>query len=179
MSTQREYNPDYIQMPTCTLLDLTPISSDPNEDWLHPVLEMFRPAKPLELPKKPRLYLIASTFGEEFDAEFAPEPTSASDLPDINAIIPRFIHSIVEIWAGRRAASQVQNLCHYLIFSQLQRKAGKLTEIGRVRKIRVTAPIDGVIEATVTLRFGERLRVVAIRFEGLDQRWVCTALDLI
>lgn len=179
MSTQPEYNPNYLQLPKCTLLDLTPISSDPNEDWLHPVLEMFRPTKPIELVKKPRLYLMASTFGEEFDPEFAPEPTASSELPDINEIIPRFIHTVIEIWAGRRPAAQVQSFCHYLIFSQLQRKTGILKEIGRIRKIRITAPLDGVIETTVTIRFGERLRVAAIRFEGLDHRWVCTALELI
>lgn len=179
MSINREYNPDFIQMPTCTLLNLTSISSTGDEDWLHPVLEMFRPIQPAKPIKKPRLYLIASTFGEEFDAQFAPEPTSAQDLPDIKKIIPRFIHTVIEIWAGRRPASQVQTLCHHTIFSQLQRKSGNLKIVGRVRKIHCTTPLDGIVEATVTIRFGERLRVVAIRFEGLDHRWLCTALDLI
>jgi len=54
-----------------------------------------------------------------------------------------------------------------------------LLEIGRVRKTRITEPLDGVCEATVTVRFGDRLRVVAIRFEGLDGRWLCTCLTLI
>ena len=54
-----------------------------------------------------------------------------------------------------------------------------MTEIGRVRKTRITEPLDGVCEATVTVRFGDRLRVVAIRFEGLDGRWLCTCLALI
>lgn len=70
MDTQREYNPNYLAMPIFTSIDVVPISSDPNEDWLHPVLEMFRPVRALEPVKEPRLYLIASTFGEEFDSEF-------------------------------------------------------------------------------------------------------------
>jgi hypothetical protein len=57
--------------------------------------------------------------------------------------------------------------------------AGSLNEIGRVRKSRVTQPLDGICEATITIRFGDRLRVVAIRFEGLDGRWLCTYLALI
>lgn len=175
MTTQ----PEYDQMPTFTRIELYPISSDPDEDYLHPVLEIFRPAETLKAPPKPKLYLVPSTFGEEYDAEFAPEPTSAADLPDITALLNIFIHNIVEIWAGRRSAQQVQSMCHYKVFTELQRKAGWQKEIGRIRKSRVTQPLDGICEATVTIRYGERLRVAAIRFEGLDQRWLCTSLNLI
>jgi hypothetical protein len=175
MTTQR----DFEQMPTFTITELTPVSSDPNEDFLHPVLEMFRPALQLEVVKEPRLYLVPSTFGEEFDAEFAPQPTSAATLPEITPLINQFIHNVLEIWAGRRSSQQLQLSCHYSIFSQLQRATGSLTENGRVRKTRITEPLDGICEATVTVRFGDRLRVVAIRFEGLDGRWLCTCLTLI
>lgn len=175
MTTQ----PEYEQLPTFTRINLHPISSDPDEDYLHPVLEIFRPAEPVLAARKPKLYLVPSTFGEEYDAEFAPEPTSAADLPDITQLINLFIHNIVEIWAGRRAANQVQALCHHKVFTEIQRKAGRQKEIGRIRKCRVTEPLDGICEATVTIRYGERLRVAAIRFEGQDQRWLCTALTLI
>ena len=175
MTTEHRYD----QEPFFSTIDLSPISSDPNEDWQHLVLEMFRPELAPPPIKKSRLYLVASTFGEEFDAEFAPEPTSASDLPDINELTSQFIHNVVEIWAGRRSASQVQSMCHHLIFADLQRNAGHQKIIGRVRKIKVTQPLDGISETTVTVRYGDRLRVVAIRFEGLDGRWLCTALNLI
>lgn len=170
---------DYGQQPSFSTIDLAPISSDPEEDWQHLVLEMFRPELPEPVLQKPRLYLVASTFGEEYDADFAPEPTSAAELPDIDELIFQFIHKVVEIWAGRRSASQVQSMCHHLIFSDLQRKAGQQKLVGRVRKIKVTQPLDGISESTVTVRYGDRLRVVAIRFEGLDGRWLCTALTLI
>ena len=175
MTTQ----PEYEQLPTFARINLQPISSDPDEDYLHPVLEIFRPVEPLLPPRKPKLYLVPSTFGEEYDAEFAPEPTSAADLPDINELITIFIHNIVEIWAGRRSANQVQSLCHHRVFTEIQRKAGRQKEIGRIRKSRITQPLDGICEATVTIRYGERLRVAAIRFEGQDQRWLCTSLTLI
>jgi hypothetical protein len=170
---------DYGQQPSFTTINLASISSDPEEDWQHLVLEMFRPELPEPILKKPRLYLVPSTFGEEYDAEFAPEPTSASELPDIDELIFQFIHKVVEIWAGRRSASQVQAMCHHLIYSDLQRRAGQQKLVGRVRKIKVTQPLDGVSESTVTVRYADRLRVVAIRFEGLDGRWLCTALTLI
>jgi len=175
MTTELEYS----QQPSFSTIDLAPISSDPDEDWQHLVLEMFRPALPIPVMQEPRLYLVASTFGEEYDPEFAPKPTSSTDLPDINELIFQFIHSVVEIWAGRRNASQVQAMCHHLIFADLQRKAGQQKLIGRVRKIKVTEPLDGISETTVTIRYGDRLRVVAIRFEGVDGRWLCTALTLL
>jgi hypothetical protein len=170
---------EYIQQPSFSTIDLAPISSDPDEDWQHLVLEMFRPESPAPVIQKARLYLVASTFGEEFDAEFAPKPTSAIDLPDINELTTRFIHKVIEIWAGRRSASQVQAMCHHLIFADLQRTAGQQKIVGKVRKIRITQPLDGISESTVTVRYGDRLRVIAIRFEGLDGRWLCTALTLI
>jgi len=175
MTTELEYS----QQPSFSTIDVAPISSDPDEDWQHLVLEMFRPELAAPVIQKPRLYLIPSTFGEEYDAEFAPKPTSACDLPDISQLTFQFIHSVVEIWAGRRTASQVQAMCHHLIFADLQRKAGQQKLVGKIRKIKVTEPLDGISETTVTIRYGDRLRVVAIRFEGLDGRWLCTALTLI
>jgi len=175
MTTHLEYE----QLPTFTHINVEPISSDPDEDYLHPVLEMFRPEASNVAPRKPKLYLVPSTFGEEYDAEFAPEPTSAADLPDITELTNRFIHNVVEIWAGRRSVHQVQAMCHYRVFNELQRKAGWQKEVGRIRKSRITEPLDGICEATVTIRYGERLRVAAIRFEGQDQRWLCTSLTLI
>jgi len=175
MTTELEYS----QQPSFSTIDVAPISSDPDEDWQHLVLEMFRPESPTRHVQKPRLYLIPSTFGEEYDPEFAPKPTSSAELPNINELTFQFIHNVVEIWAGRRTASQVQAMCHHLIFADLQRKAGQQKMIGKVRKIKVTEPLDGICESTVTIRYGDRLRVVAIRFEGLDGRWLCTALTLI
>lgn len=73
----------------------------------------------------------------------------------------------------------MQSICHHRVFAELQRKAGTQKQIGRIRKFRVTEPLDGISESTVTIRYGERLRVAAIRFEGQDMRWLCTALTLI
>lgn len=175
MTTEIEYK----QQPSFTTVDLIPISSDPDEDWQHLVLEMFRPEL-TDLPlKKSRLYLAPSTFGEEFDPEFAPEPTSAEDLPDITELMSQFMHNVLEIWAGRRSASQVQAMCHHFIFAEIQRTAGQQKVLGRIRKIKLTQPLDGICESAITVRYGDRLRVVAIRFEGLDKRWLCTALTLL
>ena len=92
MTTELEYS----QQPFFSTIDVAPISSDPDEDWQHLVLEMFRPASPVQPVQKPRLYLTPSTFGEEYDPEFAPKPTSATDLPDINELTFQFIHNVLQ-----------------------------------------------------------------------------------
>ena len=62
---------------------------------------------------------------------------------------------------------------------ELLRNTGSQKEIGRIRNIHQSEPLDGICESTITIRFGNRLRAVVIRFEGVDGRWLCTALRLI
>ena len=56
---------------------------------------------------------------------------------------------------------------------------GSIKEIGRVRKLHMTEPLDGIAEAVLTVRYGDRLRSLVMRFEGVDQKWLCTELFLI
>ena len=60
------------------------VSSCEAEDWQHPMLEMFRPVIEEHEKQKARLYLIPSSFDDEYDPDFSPQPTSASDLPDLH-----------------------------------------------------------------------------------------------
>ena len=93
-------NPIYGELPSFTSIDLTPTSSDENEDWLHPILEIFRPRGKVVVENKPKLYLVPSSFNDEFDPDFAPEPTSAKDLPDLNEWNLNFSRNVLEIFAG-------------------------------------------------------------------------------
>jgi hypothetical protein len=122
---------------------------------------------------------VPSRFDDEFDPDFAPEPTSASELPELKIWTERFVHSIVEIWAGRRSPRQVESLCHHRIYSELVRQSGSQEEIGHVRKIHIQEPLDGICEATITIRYQNKLRAMLVRFEGIDKRWLCTVLTLL
>jgi hypothetical protein len=62
---------------------------------------------------------------------------------------------------------------------ELLRNTGSQKEIGRIRNIHQNEPLDGICESTVTVRYGNRLRAIVIRFEGVDGRWLCTALRLL
>ena len=172
-------NPIFDVTPFFNRINLTVISSDENEDWLHPVLEIFRPKNELPLLKENRLYLVPTLIGDEFDQEFAPEPTSSKDLPELTQWCTNFARNVLEVFAGRRPSSQLIKLFHFRLFSDFEKKSGSQKEVGRIRKLHISEPLDGICEATVTVRFGERLRVLAFRFEGVDQRWLCTALTLL
>lgn len=172
-------NPNYNELPICTAIALTTISSDENEDWLHPILEIFRPRLvPLAL-KKSKLYCVPSTFDEEFDPDFAPEPTSTQDLPEIGEWCKDFARNVLEIYAGRRTPAQLTKAFHHRIYKEFLKNSGSEKEVGHVRKLHINEPLDGVCEATVTVRFGDRLRALTFRFEGVDGRWLCTALSLL
>jgi hypothetical protein len=155
------------------------LASATDIDWKHPLLEIFRPQPTLASNAPSKLYLVPSRFDDDFDPDFAPEPTSALNLPELKAWTERFVHSIVEIWAGRRSPRQVESLCHHRIYSELVRQSGTLKGVGHVRKIHIQEPLDGICEATITIRYENRLRAMLVRFEGIDKRWLCTALNLL
>jgi len=172
-------NPIFNDPPTFKRITLATVSSDENEDWMHPVLEIFRPQPSPQLLKKSRLYLVPSTFDDEFDPDFAPEPTSAQDLPNLDEWCANFARNVLEVLAGRRQPTQLTKQFHHRIFSELVKKSGSEKEVGKIRKIHMSEPLDGICETTVTVRYGERLRALVFRFEGIDNRWLCTALRLI
>jgi hypothetical protein len=164
-------------------------SSEDHAMWSHPILDLYPQSHvtPVREPlpnQKAKLYLVPSHCdknygGEDCDGEDCPIPTSASDLPELHAWTMTFTVALLEIWAGRRQPAQLMARCHRVIYNELIRKTGSQKEIGKIRTIHQSQPLDGICESTITVRFGERLRAISIRFEGVDGRWLCTELDLI
>jgi hypothetical protein len=147
--------------------------------WSHPVLDLFAPPTQVIPPQVAKLYLVPSTFDEEIEPDEMPIPSSASDLPDLHQWTMKFIVSVLEIWAGRRQPAQLIRSCHRVIYLELLRKTGSQREIGKIKSIHQSEPLDGICESTVTVRYGNRLRAIVIRFEGVDGHWLCTALCLL
>lgn len=164
---------------TAKAVTFTPISSTEIEDHEHPMLEIFRPTPPCEFKQSAKLYLVPSSFGDEYDPDFAPVPTSASELPELHTWTMRFAASVLEIWAGRRSPSQLTRMCHRKVFTELVAQSNNLKCVGRIRTLHLSEPLDGICESVVTVRFEDRLRALAIRFEGVDGRWLCTQLQLL
>ena len=132
---------------------------------------------------KTKLYLVPTIdteFGEEWShPKFSSTPSNLTDLPNINEWSESFIITIIEIWSGRRGVMQLANNCHRSVINKLIKQGKELDNSCRIRKIYLNQPIEGVIEATVTLRIKERVRSLILRFEGVDKRWVCTELNLL
>ena len=147
--------------------------------WSHPVLDLFAPPVHEQVQQSAKLYLVPSTFGEDLEPDEIPIPTSATELPELHAWTMKFIVSVLEVWAGRRQPAQLIRWCHRVIYMELLRNSGSQREIGKIKSIHQSEPLDGICESTVLVRYGERLRAVMIRFEGVDGRWLCTALQML
>jgi hypothetical protein len=147
--------------------------------WSHPVLDLFAPPIQAIEPQRAKLYLVPSTFGEDLESDEMPIPTSASELPALHEWTMKFAVSVIEIWAGRRQPAQLIRSCHRVIYMDLLRSTGSQKEIGKIRSIHQSEPLDGICESTITVRYGKRLRAMVMRFEGVDGHWLCTALRLI
>ena len=147
--------------------------------WSHPVLDLFAPPTQVIPPQVAKLYLVPSTFDEDIEPDEMPIPSSATHLPELHQWTMKFIVSVLEIWAGRRQPAQLIRSCHRVIYMELLRKTGSQREIGKIKSIHQSEPLDGICESTVTVRYGNRLRAIVIRFEGVDGHWLCTALRLI
>lgn len=103
----------------------------------------------------------------------------------------RFAQAAVEIVGGDRPASQLLRWTDREVYADLQRRALLVARAGghvpgqarvqpaspRVLSVHSSFVDDGVVEVSAHVRYGERSRAVATRFELRDGRWLCTALE--
>ena len=103
----------------------------------------------------------------------------------------RYAQAAVEIVGGDRPVSQLLRWSTRTVYDDLARRAllvaragGHGPGQGRVQPVRpVVVSVrscfvhPGVAEVGVHLRYGGRSRALAIRFEQLDGRWQCSALE--
>ncbi|NCW94852.1 MAG: hypothetical protein EBW79_07735 [Actinobacteria bacterium] len=153
----------------------------------HPSLELFGQrnfySTPLfgrgDLPTSNKLYLIPTSHGENYEADFAPTPSNLSELPNVTRWTLTYLITALEILAARRPASQVARTTHRYTYNSLIAQVGSLKEVPKIKSIRRSQPIPGVVELSATLIFKERIRALVARFEGVDHKWLCTELSLI
>jgi hypothetical protein len=149
---------------------------------LAPMLALIDPLPAEPQIKARKLFLVPTPQGLEGelpDSEYLPKPSPLSELPPLTETVNRFVLGVVEIWGGRRQPMQLARFCHRLVYAKIQALSGNQKEIPKIRKVYITEPIEGVAETTVTLRFNERVRSLVLRFEGVDQRWLCTEFVLL
>lgn len=116
----------------------------------------------------------------------AGSPRTRRDLlPDPQPCTERLAQAISEVLAGARPAGQLTGLVTLDVLRLLARGAGKLgTRPGAppqqpiVASVHVSEPCDGVVEACAVIDTGLRKRALALRLEGIDGQWRCTALHV-
>lgn len=103
----------------------------------------------------------------------------------------RYVQASVEIVGGDRPVSQLLRWSSREVYADLHRRAllvaragGHQPGLARVQRVRpVVRSVHAcfvshdVVETGVHVRYGGRSRALAARFERVDQRWICTALE--
>lgn len=188
---------------TTALTDPTPPLASPARHRLH-----VRPAPPVDPPYDDEpalrstsgLWLLPAAVEQlPFeDTDRAPDgtvesfdvqPTPRSDLPCPRVAAAGLVQALMEVMSGERSVRQLTGVTSEDVYTQLEcrikalralrhRRGIASTGAARLISIRVGEPSDGVAEVTAVVRRGERHRAVALRLEGADGRWRCTALQL-
>jgi len=103
----------------------------------------------------------------------------------------RFAQAAVEIVGGDRPVSQLLRWTLPEVYDDLRRRALLVARAGghqpglarvqpvrpRVLSVHTCFVRPDAVEAAVHVRYGARSRALAARFERIEQRWICSALD--
>lgn len=123
--------------------------------------------------------------------DFARQPTPTAELPDPTPLLQSLTRGVLEVLAGVR---EVDQLARWLTEDAFIRLAARANLSARARSARgvaparpvfqilsthLSAPADGVVEATLIVQTPGRTRAVAVRLEGLDRRWRATSLAML
>jgi hypothetical protein len=114
-----------------------------------------------------------------------PTPTRRDLLPDPYPWTARLAQAIAEVLAGARPASQLARVATLDVLALLERGSGRLgarpgapPQRPIVGSVHLSEPRDGVAEACAVVDTGPRRRALALRLEGANGQWRCTALHV-
>jgi hypothetical protein len=150
-----------------------------------PVRHPAPAAAPGTLPSK----VIRSPF--KSDEFFGAQPTSRSTLPNPQPLLENLTRCVIEILAGARDLEQISRWVTDDVYRHLLKRVVLSTRARQakgqvVRRPNFTIgstsmcePRDGVVEAVVIVAGRARSRAVALRLEGLDNRWRATAINVL
>ena len=127
-------------------------------------------------------------------AAFDVVPVATTTRAALEAWARRYGQAVAEVATGDRPAAQVVRWSTPRVYDDLARRALLITRAAgqpapgagrhrhilarpQVRGVRISFVAGHVVEASFHVRYGDRSRAIAARFEVLDQRWQCSALE--
>ncbi|MFL6240058.1 MAG: Rv3235 family protein [Actinomycetes bacterium] len=140
------------------------------------------------LPTVPALRVVPAPPGPDGPANlFDRQRTPACDLPDPRRFAARLVQAILEVAVAARPLVQLVRWTNEDVYRQLARRVRvtgheavttrRLHIPGRVRSVHVSEPRDNLVEVCAIVQQSGRAAAVALRLEGIDGRWQCTALQ--
>lgn len=139
----------------------------------------FRVDEPIA-PGPPPLRLIHAEPDLD-DEDFDVVHTGRSGLPAPQGRAVVLVRAILEAIAGDRPVTQLTRWVSDDVYADIESTVCPGTPrswAATVRRVIVTEPADGVAEVVAVIQRGLRSTALALRLEGLDGRWVVTALHL-
>ena len=136
-----------------------------------------RPALELVAPPARTAPMSDLQVAELFDVVRTPR----SQLPAPGPRAAVLVRAILEALGGRRSLSQLVRWVSTEVYDELEVNVAPATTrtcATVTRRLIVTEPADGVVEIAAVIQRGRRATALALRLEGLDGRWVVTALQL-
>ena len=121
------------------------------------------------------------------EAEDMPRPTRVCDLPDPRDWAAHITQGLVEVMHGVRPPSQVMRWTTPEVYAVVARRGSRAARRRAVRgsahrtrviRVHVCEPAPEVVEASVVLVDGGRVRALALRLTARDRRWVVEALQV-
>jgi len=99
------------------------------------------------------------------------------------------VQALLEVLAGARPVPQLLRWTSQPVYADIEAAVTRQSErrMGRptvrpgaaaVRPVHVSEPDEGVAEVCAVVSRSNRTRAVALRLEGVDGRWLCTALTV-
>lgn len=125
------------------------------------------------------------------DEFFGQQPTPRQLLPDPAPLLENLTRCVIEVLAGARELEQLARWVTDDVYRHLLRRE---VLAARARKVKgqsvrrpqfvigrtmLFEPRDGVVEAVVMVHMRARSRAVALRLEGMDNRWRASSVNVL
>ena len=125
------------------------------------------------------------------DDFFDHQPSPRAALPDPEPLLINLTRCVIEVLAGARELDQLARWVSDDVYRHLLKRVVLSARARAVKgqraqrptitmgRVTINEPRDGIIEAVVIVHSKVRVRAVAIRLEGLDNRWRASAINVL